>query len=356
MGGFRTCKTAALAAIGAAAFAGSSASAGRCGGTYPADAPTTLGEVARQCNVRLSDLREANPGVDPDDVRPGERLAVPDEIRDDAAAGAGPSPGWRAAQTSFAGAADMRMPSTDDTALAGNAGRVGDDRDDNWRGAHRIRVRDHRTSDDRPAWIARDAMPAGRYSSTAHLSFQKLSAMRILSAGLPDPAVRYAYSSGAPETRLVECMVLEKNDYGDVERMRKIVSTPANTFVELDRLSGGDAFDCTLINLSDTTTVPSPPGYRVPDYGSIGWKRSDATPRGPATFALTGEIVDSYRGCLLLKTRSGGLWRLSATQPAEDLLGKQVTVWGASVLGGACGAGPSMAISHAVYAEPWATN
>lgn len=371
MGGFQTLKAAGLAAIAAGAFSAAPAAADRCGGSYPVDAPTTLSEVARQCNVHISELREANPGVDPDNVRPGARLAVPDEIDEHAIADAEPGPAEEYAQTSFADATDARAPVTDDTGLAGDAHGVVNFRGDDARAAHRVRVRDHRAPDAAPVWMAREAMQGSRYSTTANLSYQKLSARRIHHAGpgLPISTGRYASAPGAAETRLVECTVTEKGEFGDIDRMRKIVSTPENTFIELDRLSDGDAFDCTLIGLSDTVPltpgVPaarfvdpdeSAPGYRLPDYGMIGLGPADATPRGPSIFALAGEIVDSYRGCLLLQTRNGGLWRLSASQPAGDLLGKQVTVWGASVVGGACGDGPSMAVSHAVYAEPWPAN
>ena len=72
-----------------------------------------------------------------------------------------------------------------------------------------------------------------------------------------------------------------------------------------------------------------------------------------AAFALVGEIVDIYEGCMLLQTRTGGLWRASSSGPTAGLIGKDVTIWGAPVVGGACGSGPSMAISHIVFAEPW---
>ena len=68
-------------AVGMAALMASApAMAGRCGHSYPVDAPTTLSKVARACNVSLSALREANTGVDPNYVSPGEHLAIPDEI------------------------------------------------------------------------------------------------------------------------------------------------------------------------------------------------------------------------------------------------------------------------------------
>lgn len=38
----------------------------------------TLGEIARRVGLRTRDLVEANPGLDPDRLRPGQRVAIPD--------------------------------------------------------------------------------------------------------------------------------------------------------------------------------------------------------------------------------------------------------------------------------------
>ena len=48
------------------------------GDVHVVGAGETLGEIARQVGLRTRDLVEANPGVDPDRLRPGQRLAIPD--------------------------------------------------------------------------------------------------------------------------------------------------------------------------------------------------------------------------------------------------------------------------------------
>ena len=71
-----------------------------------------------------------------------------------------------------------------------------------------------------------------------------------------------------------------------------------------------------------------------------------------SNFSLQGEVVAVSDGCLILRTERDEIWRLAAAPPSGDLLGKNLTVWGTAAGVDACGAGPAMVVSHAVYAEP----
>jgi len=344
MGGMRILKSAGGAALGVGALTLATAEAtGRCGGVYPADAPTTLQAVAGQCNVRVSDLREANPGVDPDHVLPGERIAIPSEIDPYANA---------ATEIVEQAIAETNESETSSNAYAGITSSF---RVDPSRAAHRIRVRDHRTSASGRAsgviWFSRESTQASRYSASAPLSFQKLAARRIHTAGLALPAAQYA-SAPPSSLRYADCFVKEEQQSG---LPRKLDQEPWMSGASDAVAADDESYECMTIAAPAVPATPSL-GYRLPDYGSIGFEVEKRTPGSTATFALVGEVVDINASCLLLQTRSGGLWRLSSGGPTQGLIGKNVTVWGAPVVGGACGAGPSMAVSHIVFAEPWAGN
>jgi len=315
---FHGLKTAAVTVTGLAViFTASPAAAGRCGHSYPVDKPTTLGEVARQCNVRLSELREANPGVTPGNVRPGEHLAVPDErdqystarpatlASDQTAASSGPT-----TSHPFIVSPDYNAPATD--VVADDQGMneitlVQDFRGDNARAAQRIRVRDTRIGSDAPVWLQREAPTGGHYSAADRASYQKLSALRIRNAGFRTTSATTANTKGVLAARFTK--------------------------------------------ESAITVITTHPGYRLPDYSAIGNLNHKGIQN--AAFSLSGEVIDADQGCLVLKTKNDQLWRLAAAPPSGGLLGKSVTVWGTQTASTACGAGPSMLVSHAVYAEPW---
>jgi LysM repeat protein len=360
-----------IGAVGAAFFIlAAPASAGRCGHSYAVDAPTTLVTVARQCNVNLSALYEANPGVDPSNVRPGEYLAVPDEITGSTAPVADAS----SAQPSSAQPSSVQSASADSLAhgvsgtIINDAGDAGDaGLGGNYPGiAQRISYRDQwGSSSSRSAWRREESLGARQHANSDTLSYQRLSALRIESAGLPTAPARFAGAKPSAGVQLIECQVLRKRDGGKIHKLRKIISTPENTFVEITAMSEGAGSDCRLISASAPvqltpgvpaaryTTPAADTGYRLPDYSKIG--DIVITPRlvQRRKISLRGEIVDSTDGCLLLKTDNDVLRRLSTTQPADDLLGKEVTVWGTMSQNGACGGGASILISHAVYAERW---
>jgi LysM repeat protein len=358
MSNIRTRKLVGVAALSAAFFVlATPASAGRCGHSYAVDAPTTLVTVARQCNVNLSALYEANPGVDPRNVRPGEYLAVPDEITGSTLSEA-PAVQPSAVQPSSTESPAHGVSGTiiNDAGLGGNFTRT----------AQRIAYRDGwNASSSRPAWRREENGGARQHANSDTLSYQRLSALRIESAGLPMAPARFAGANASAGVQLIECQVLRKRDGGKIHKLRKIISTPENTFVEISALSEGEGSDCRLISASAPvqltpgvpaaryTTPAAGTGYRLPDYSKIGDITITSRPAQRRKISLRGEIVDSTDGCLLLKTDNGVLRRLSATQPADDLLGKEVTVWGTMSSGSACGGGASILISHAVYAERW---
>ena len=249
------------AVIAAASAAMSPAMAGRCGHSYAVDEPTTLTEVARRCNVSLSALYEANPGVNPNNVRPGEHLAVPDEIgafapravsltSDSETVQAG-----RAAEPSahpYIVSSDYRRTVTDDSGLGGY--QPVSDRVEIARTSQRARFRSNDFSSNSPVWLREETPALSHHSSSDRLSYQKLSAMRIRTAGVPsepvyiNPVTQVSTPLTATMSpQLIECPVLRKSDGGKIHKVRKIISTPENTFVQIDPLSSGDGFDCTLI-------------------------------------------------------------------------------------------------------------
>lgn len=360
-------KILALAGCAAAAVLAATPSiAGvRCGGSLAIDAATTLTEVARRCNVNLSDLNEANPGVDPRNVAPGTYLAIPDE-RDDYAPSRLPVVAANDQDT------NADAPITDDHGMAGDysdeAVRAYDARV-----STRVRLRNVRLASADPVW-RREATGGGARSYAAdRLSYQQRSAARIHSAGVPvfsaplNPSLRNNISAKAGEPELISCATLQGDNAGHIRKVRKIISSPTNTFVEVEPIPGG-GFDCTLIDGASTVDVAPTPGvpsahfglpqnlsssaargYRLPDYNAINPKAAN----DPKKIAVSGNVVGEADGCLVLDGGAAGRWALASAPGADSLIGKHVTAWGVASQSGACGASPTMIVSHAVYAEPW---
>ena len=308
-----TLKWASLAAISAAAFAAATpASAGRCGGSLAVDAPTTFARVARACNVSVGALREANPGVNSGNVRPGEHLAIPDEIIPGAGGSYAPVAAVDTDVSSTVSSHPYLASPGYHSSVADDYGMnysapVQDYRGDGARSAQRIRIRDARVSSTAPSWLRPEAQRGGHYSASSRLSYQKFAALRIKNAGF-----------------------------------------------QLASATGVDAQGVLLPKFTDK--IPTTHGYRLPDYDKIGILPAQGHNVHQATFALSGNVIDAADGCLVLKTDNDMFWRLAASPPSGELLGKHITVWGVAIKGGACGDGPSMLVSHAVYAEPWAGN
>ena len=372
----------AIVVTGAFLASASPAIAGRCGHSYPVDKPTTLTEVARQCNVNLSALYEANPGVDPSNVRPGEHLSVPDEIESytpalpqisqNAAVASTQSNSTSSPSHPYIVSPDNGATITDDYGM-NSYNDISNFRGDDARAAQRIRVRDNRTSSSNPIWLREENLGARRHVTADRLSYQQLSAMRIQEAGFPAPP-RFAsmtpvtptqVSTTSSDIQLIECPVLRQSTGGKIHKVRKIISTPENTFVEIKANPTAPGFDCTLINVTVTEPLALPVptsklapatighGYRVPDYNKIGVMPTDAN-LSMQKISLSGDVVGADDGCLILRDANNTQWRLAAAPPSGELIGKHVTVWGVAARTGTCGAGPSMLVSHAVYAEPWA--
>jgi len=367
---------------GAAAFASASPAfaIGRCGGELPVHSPTTLAEIAQRCNVNLSELYEANTSVDPSNVRPGTRLAIPDE-KDRYSTSSSSNVSVASTSQSEPASTHPYIVSPDYVSTTSGAATAIDDAEA-YRSAsdvrrHSVRVRDARVRrSNTPVWLQPEPVSATRYSINDRMSYQKMSAMRIHNAGVPSVGRPITVTTSvATPIRLIECNTLEASDGGKIHQVNKIISTPERTYVEITDTPASDSFDCRLVNVSTTTIdaaetadgVPvalfdiprftgasDTPDYHLPDYNRIG-----ATPRAVKIndeFSLTGEVTDVYEDCLLLKTSDNRLWRLAAAPPSGDLLGKKVMVWGKPGVGGTCGGGASMVVSHAVYAEPWAAS
>ena len=150
------------AAAGAAIFAMPAAAAGSCGGFYAVDAPTSLAKVAQACRVTIASLREANPGVNPANVRPGEHLAVPISLLHAAEP-------LRATASVRNVNSTARLPFTEDLGFRARTNQ-------------RLRILASTTiQSGGPDWL-RSNPTGGHYTSVAPLSFQKMAALRIETA------------------------------------------------------------------------------------------------------------------------------------------------------------------------------
>ena len=358
-------KFAALLAVGAAGLSATPAMANRCGNSLSIDVATTLAKVAKQCNVSLKELREANGGIGNDRVRPGDRLAIPDEPRE-----------WNMSPDS----ADDVVADVDDTSDTTSSSHpyivsydttVADDyawRNDPYEVAdsdrHRVRVRDTRVSKEHPSWLSRDARSGRHFEGNDRLTFQARSKLRLAAVNTPSYA-NESTPQGLGETTLIECATLRPEPGTSVHEVRKILSSPGATYVEIDKNPAG-AQECTLIKSSTfagsgkdklAAADAGVPLARFTDKPAIAALKLRA-PVEPAIhvskrhdFTLQGDVVGVSEGCLILRTKQNDLWRLSAMPPSGDLVGKHVTVSGVAAAPGACGVGPAMTVSHAVYAE-----
>ncbi len=283
---FQSFKIASISFFSVAMVAASPASAaGSCGGFYAVDAPTTLTHVAKACRVSVASLREANPGVNPGNVRPGEHLAVPVGI---AHANA---PTALAVNADAFNKLQVSIPFTEDLGFRA-------------RTAQRVRLLAAGAVPGTPAWMEPGAAEGGHFSSSAPLSFQKVAALRIETASVQTAQMPIFVSS----------------------------SVPAAQFTNKSGVSQG---------------------YRLPDYSQIGVAPPVLITPAQAVSSLTGIIDNAYNGCFTLQTADGQLWRLAAAPISNDMIGETITVWGAASNNNVCGAGASMNVSHAVFAEPW---
>jgi hypothetical protein len=290
----------------------SPAFAGRCGAHYPVDAPITMREVASRCNVSLAALREANPGVDPDNVRPGQHLSLPDEITEFSKYVKAPSaPPSTPSTYVHTGSRDNSAAYIPDDEGMGQIYTAQDVRGDGRRPNYRIRVRDLRVAPRGPSWLTDD--PVGGHYTTrdSTLSYQKLSAQRIRTASVQ--SINFSTLNAVPL-------------YSDGTE-----GVPHARFTSNSQL---------------TTSLPQ---YVEPSLKT----KKDAAKIEQASFSLSGEIVDTYQGCLILRAEDDSMWRLAAAPPIGELIGKKVMVWGDHATSQACDGGPAMLVNHAVFVEPW---
>lgn len=351
-------------AIAVSMMAAPSLAANRCGGSLAIDAPTSLAEIAQRCNVNLSALYEANPGVDPRNVTSGTYLAIPDEVTDYASSSVQTTP----TQVATIDASDV------------DHGRSGEfpkeaTRDYDARVSSRLRIRDVQLASRDPVWMRASTGGGARSYAADRASYQQRSAARIHNAGVPtivapsNPILRNSISAKMSGADVISCAVLRSNEDGKLRKVRQIVSTPTNTFVEVEPIGDGQ-FDCTLVSANAAAEMAPTPGvpaahygltqrtqshsankYRLPDFNAINPKASSR----PSKIAISGEVIGEAQGCLLLDAGAGGQWALASAPGADSLVGKHVTAWGVASQSGACGAAPTMIVSHAVYAEPWSS-
>lgn len=381
--------TISLVAMAVSAAMVTPAMANRCGGSLAVDAPVSLAEIARRCNVNLSALYEANPGVDPRRVTPGTYLAIPDESDDPYAPNSAPTTPLFDNDETETGTRNYFGIVRDDHGLSG-----GDDiatvRDADAAISTRARVRDLRRASADPVWLSEATAGGQRSASADRMSYQQRSAMRIHNAGVPQVGAGFSNAISATpikatrpvaEGELISCATLKNSPHTELRKVRKIISTPDATYVEIEPSRTG-GLDCALISATPTgepvALTPGVPAahfnlppksrapikrvdgidaisnstYRLPDYNAI-----NPSPRvKPQQISITGNVVGEADGCLVLQTDQGASWALAAAPGARSLVGKHVTAWGVSSVSGSCGTAPTLVVSHAVFAEPWTKN
>lgn len=300
------------------------AMAGRCGHSYPVDAPTTLAKVARACNVSLSALREANTGVDPDYVTPGEHLAVPDEI---------------AASDVPSGGRDLGVS---DSAYYTPV----------------YQYAEYNEPDPRPAPPSSSYAGAGSpyyYQASytpapaledPNLSYQKRSAARIRNAGAvfrpatpvaaaPYQAAPRSVSISAPGLRapaplspLMECAVLRRQPDGKIAQVREFKPVPEGR---------NTPAHCEAIAVSAPAAAFTRPGF-------------ETMPPLVNFTVLKGYVSHVDPECVSLRDEDGAVWRVAVERAPLEMLGKTATIWAEVTDGASCG---GLVMDRAVYAE-WA--
>lgn len=345
--GFLARSSAITIAVVAGMAMASPASAGRCGHSYPVDAPTTLSKVARACNVSLSALREANPGVDPAWVRPGQHLAVPDETD---YAGDVPAP-----EADVEPAYEPYYPQRTASRYDDRYNSYNDYYDDGSDDYRQARYTRSTSSSETPYYYQASvtSIPATRREQ-GHLSYQKESAQRIRNAGLPISPVRPATSpairqislptTGAPAqlSPLMECPVLRRQPDGKIRQVQEVKPIPD------DRATPSH---CVSFSASDDIKVT--PGQNIWIGRSLnGIMFSHDNYAGLPSFddltMLKGYVSGVDAQCLTIRDESGLAWRVDMNGAADDLLGKEATIWVEMSGSKACG---GLVMDHAVYVE-----
>ncbi|WP_428409267.1 hypothetical protein [Hyphococcus sp.] len=328
-----------LAAAGAASVAAllmaTPAMAGRCGHSYPVDAPTTLAKVARACNVSLSAMKEANTGVDPEYVRPGEHLAVPDEIA--------------SATDVPAGGADLGV----DGGYSSPIYRYAE---------YSEPAAPKKAAADQPVYVASSNDPyfiqasygAAYVPEDPNLSYQQRSAARIRNAGRPatpvmlSPMRSYAPSAveisantdlitGDPLSPLMECAVLRRQPNGKIKQVREFKPMPEG------RETPSHCVEITHASMA----APAKGADRI---SSSDFLRSEYETYAPgASFTvLKGYVSYADADCVTLRSDDGMVWRVAVPLAPSEMLGKEATIWAEQTEAPLCG---GLVMNRAVYAE-----
>jgi len=312
------------------------AMAGRCGHSYAVDAPTTLAKVARACNVSLSALREANTSVDPDYVRPGEHLAVPDEIA--------------SATDVPAGGADLGV---DDSGYSTPVYRYAEYTEPAPK-AEKANLLVNAASSNDPYFI-QASYGAPYVPEDERLSYQQRSAARIRNAGIAPktpvmlpPMRSYAPEAvtistqsdlvtGEPVSPLMECAVLRRQPSGKIEQVREFKPVPEGRQ--------------TPAHCSEVTDVSmSAPLKTDPNIAASDFLHSEYEAASSDAFytVLKGYVSDADAECVTLRTDDGMVWRVGVPLAPVEMLGKEATIWAEETDAPQCG---GLVMNRAVYAE-----
>lgn len=334
----------AAAALAAGLVSASPAMAGRCGHSFSVDEPTSLAKVARACNVSLSALREANTGVDPAYVRPGEHLAIPDEI---ASATDVPSGSANVAvdKSYYDSPIHRYVEYTEPARHSGSA----------------------KIEPVNPVWVDSQSPYFVRASATLGgprtmredktLSYQQLSAARIRNAGLTMAPVRAVTAPGRgsqvnapvmvstradmfygdPLSPLMECSVLRRQESGKIAQVREFKPLPEGR---------EPPAHCAAV-VPTATRSPLTLNHRLSASDFLRSEYEGAPPSAEFV-VLQGFVSAADAECVTLRSGDGMVWRVGVALAPMEMLGKEATVWAEVTDAPQCG---GLAMNRAVYAE-----
>lgn len=392
-----------IAAAAAALISISTASAAPnsfCGWRVSIDAPTTLGAIAKACNVPYRVLRESNRGVDPSNVRPGEHIQIPRRFRDPNQSVPVESIGVGSGSSNSSN--DKTITSDIETyeilnvengtvqvAPVVHEDHLNDPKFDNLFDEQRdnevLQINAGGADYEWEKQRSRGAQFGGG-------SFQKRAAHRIQNAsgGRNDraqPGIQLIsiHPAAQLDHQLAECPFLSDENGKQILNLRDIASPTRRGFIEVSSNRHG-ASECRVVYRDDVEEFNASSSaaplrlinddghdgvYSLPDYSKIGPLRSsrdvdapirvsefvqetqaDPVPSFDTTLvSIVGNIVDSREGCLTLSTPRGDAWSLLVGPEEQHLIGKEITVWGTRSADTSCGNGQAMAVSHAIYAD-----
>ncbi len=342
-----------MVAATAADLCASPAVAGRCGHSYPVDSPTTLAKVARACNVSLSALREANTGVDPSYVSPGEHLAIPDEIdqtTDIPSGGADLGVAGNYGDTPIYRYAEYSEPSYSEPGADTPAYSTAS--------LNESQMSPVYVSTSEPYFVRASALGApATMREDKSLSYQQRSAARIRNAGLPAlrqtpvmslPASRPSSKAvmvstrgdmlyGDPLSPLMECAVLRRTSSGKIAQVREFKPLPEGR---------NPPAHCAEITNS-AMTVPMILNDKVQ---ASDFLRSEYEGRSepPIFTVLHGYVSNADAECITVRADDGMVWRVGVPLAPAEMLGKDATIWAELTDSPVCG---GLTMNRAVYAE-----